>query len=124
MPEKFDPKVPIYTQLVERLKNAIVSGQYAPGDKIPSVRDLALHYGVNPNTLQRALAKLEDLSLLYTERTSGRYVTQDVAIINALKADVPYQLTQKYVQDMTHAGISQDQLIPYLTNHLKEDTHG
>lgn len=118
MPEKFDPKIPIYTQLVERLKNAIAKGEYAPRDKIPSVRDLAVFYGVNPNTLQRALSKLEDMGLLYSERTSGRFVTDNLDLIEALKEDLPTSITQKYIEDMLNAGIPKEEIINHLNKQL------
>ena len=107
MPEKFDTKSPIYTQLIERIKNAIANGQYNAGEKMPSVRDLAVYYGVNPNTLQRALSKLEDMGLLYTERTAGRYVTSDTSLIESLKQELPNKIIQKFVNDMVHIGIQE-----------------
>ncbi|MFR2562465.1 MAG: GntR family transcriptional regulator [Anaeromassilibacillus sp.] len=69
---------PIYAQLIEQIELMIVSGMYPPGAKLPSVRDLAADAAVNPNTMQRALSQLETDGLLYTQRTSGRYVTEDV----------------------------------------------
>lgn len=78
---EFDRDRPIYAQLVEQLQRAIVSGAYAPGAKIPSVRELAAEAGVNPNTMQKALTELEQLGLLNTQRTNGRYVTEDTSLI-------------------------------------------
>ena len=79
MPWSFQADTPIYTQLVARLQEQIVSGAYPPGSKLPSVRDLAADAGVNPNTVQRAFAELERLGLIYTQRTSGKFVTEDAA---------------------------------------------
>ena len=76
MPWSFQADTPIYTQLVARLQEQIVSGAYPPGSKLPSVRDLAADAGVNPNTVQRAFAELERLGLIYTQRTSGKFVTK------------------------------------------------
>ena len=76
-----DKNRPIYLQLVEELQSRIVSGAYPPGAKIDSVRDLAAEAAVNPNTMQRALAELEQSGLLRSERTSGRFVTEDRALI-------------------------------------------
>ena len=75
MGEQFDASRPIYAQLVERLKARILAGTYPPGGHLDSVRDLAAAAGVNPNTMQRALAQLETEGLVHTERTAGRYVT-------------------------------------------------
>ena len=79
MGEQFDASRPIYAQLVERLKARILAGTYPPGGHLDSVRDLAAAAGVNPNTMQRALAQLETEGLVHTERTAGRYVTEDTA---------------------------------------------
>ena len=74
---KLDNDRPIYAQIVEKIKLRIISGFYQPGSKLPSVRDLALEAGVNPNTMQKAFAELENSGLLITMRTSGRMVTED-----------------------------------------------
>ena len=85
MDRSFRSDLPIYTQLVDRIKQDIVSGVLPPGEKLNSVRDLAAEAGVNPNTMQRALQELERDGLLYTQRTSGRYVTDDIATIQRCK---------------------------------------
>ena len=71
---EFDNNIPIYIQLVEQLKIYIISGKIKPGERLPSVRDLALHSKVNPNTMQKALIELEELKLIYTERTTIKYL--------------------------------------------------
>ena len=80
-----DKNRPIYLQLVETLQSRIVSGAYPPGAKIDSVRDLAAEAAVNPNTMQRALAELEQSGLLRAERTAGRFVTEDKELIAAVR---------------------------------------
>ena len=72
---------PIYAQLVERLQVRIVSGRYGPGERLPSVRELAAEASVNPNTMQKAFAELEKSGLILTQRTNGRTVTEDEALI-------------------------------------------
>ncbi|MBQ7199990.1 MAG: GntR family transcriptional regulator, partial [Eubacterium sp.] len=79
---------PIYIQLVERISRQIASGAYKPGDKFPSVRELALEAAVNPNTMQRAMAALEADGLLITSRTSGRTVTEDMTLIESVKKNI------------------------------------
>ena len=86
MSEQFDSSRPIYAQLVERLKAKILAGTYPPGGHLDSVRDMAAAAGVNPNTMQRALAQLETEGLVRTERTAGRYVTEDTMLIEQLRA--------------------------------------
>ena len=105
MKGQFDNSQPIFKQIIEEILLEIATGQLAPGDKVAPVRELALEYKVNPNTMQKSLAKLEDMGYLFTERTSGRYVTHDLALIEALKSRLPAQITEKYVQDMLDCGI-------------------
>lgn len=102
----FDNNVPIYLQIVEYLKVYIVSGKYKPGEKIPSVRDLANEIKVNPNTMQKALVELENLKLIYTERTNGKYITNDKVIINKLKKEYANELTNNYIKNMSDLGFS------------------
>ena len=89
MGERFDMSRPIYAQIVERLKAKILAGVYPPGGHLDSVRDMAAAAGVNPNTMQRALAQLEAEGLVYTERTTGRFVTEDTAFGTAAGRDSP-----------------------------------
>ena len=97
---------PIYTQLVEQIEQAIVTGAFAPGQRLPGVRDLAQDAGVNPNTMQRALAELEARALVYSQRTSGRFVTEDTAKIAALRHQLAQNLTQGYLAGMAALGLA------------------
>ena len=87
----FDNNIPIYIQLVEYIKIYLISGVFKSGEKLPSVREFATTFKVNPNTMQKALAELESLELIYTERTNGKYVTKDEKLIEKLKDE--YALT-------------------------------
>ena len=78
---QFSNDAPIYSQLIAQIKVGIVSGAFPPGERLPSVRDLATEAGVNPNTMQRALTELERDGLVYSQRTTGRFVTEDQAMI-------------------------------------------
>ena len=78
----FDNNIPIYIQLLEYMKIYLISGVFKSGEKLPSVRDFATTFKVNPNTMQKALAELESLNLIYTERTNGKYVTKDSKVID------------------------------------------
>ena len=97
MSEQFDSSRPIYAQLVERLKARILAGTYPPGGHLDSVRDLAAAAGVNPNTMQRALAQLETEGLVRTERTSGRYVTEDTELIEQLRTEAARKLAEELI---------------------------
>lgn len=76
---------PIYAQLIDQIELMVCTGIFPPGSRLPSVRDLAKEAAVNPNTMQRALAKLEEDGLLYTNRTSGRFVTEDMKMVQEIK---------------------------------------
>jgi len=95
---------PIYTQLVERLQMRIVTGAYPPGARLKSVRDLAAEAAVNPNTMQRALAELEDTGLVYTQRTAGRFVTEDEERIAALRERLGREKVRRFLAEMRELG--------------------
>ena len=109
MAEVFDTSRPIYAQLVERFKARILAGVYPPGGHLPSVRDLAAAAGVNPNTMQRALAQLETEGLVRTERTAGRYVTEDTALIEQLRTAAAQQIAADFLEKMRGIGYTLEQ---------------
>ena len=96
----FTPDRPIYLQLQERIKLSIVSGLYPPGGKLPAVRDFAEDASVNPNTVQRALMELERESLVYAQRTSGRFVTEDESVIEKTKNQMAMELIGAFLGKM------------------------
>lgn len=106
----FNNSVPIYLQIVSAIKKQIVSGKLVPGERIPSVRELALTYKVNPNTMQKALIELEENGLIKTERTNGKFVTEDENIINKIKNDYADNLTQNYLSEMISLGITKQEI--------------
>ena len=97
---KFQTDRPIYAQLVEQVKQKIITGVYPPGSKMPSVRELAAEASVNPNTMQRAFSQLEQEGLLYTQRTSGRFVTEDQGRITAMKEELARELIRSFLENM------------------------
>ncbi len=106
----FNNSVPIYLQIVSEIKKQIISGKLIPGERIPSVRELALIYKVNPNTMQKALIELEENGLIKTERTNGKFVTEDENIINKIKNDYADNLTQNYLSEMISLGITKQEI--------------
>ena len=106
MPWNLDDSRPIYLQLMERIQHDIVSGVYQPGDKLPSVRDLALDAAVNPNTMQKALSELERSGLVYSHRTSGRFITDDSTLLKKIKTDLAQEYISSFFEQMCHLGIS------------------
>lgn len=110
----FDNDRPIYIQLVEQLKIYIISNKLEPGSKIPSVRDLAITSKVNPNTVQKALQELENEALIYTERTNGKFVTNDVDLIQELKNKLVKDKIDVLINEMKQIGITKAELLEYL----------
>ena len=110
----FDNNRPIYIQLVESLRIKIISGKFKPGERLPSVRELALTAKVNPNTMQKALAELEDEGLIYTERTNGKFVTDNQELIEKLKIELAKEKVNIYINDMNNIGVSYEDAIKYL----------
>lgn len=102
----FNNSVPIYLQIVSEIKKQIVSGKLIPGERIPSVRELALTYKV----MQKALIELEENGLIKTERTNGKFVTEDENIINKIKNDYADNLTQNYLSEMISLGITKQEI--------------
>ena len=101
----FTNGVPIYSQIIDEMTMRIAGRAYAPGEKIPSVRELAMDAGVNPNTMQRALAELERRGLVYTERTSGRFVTKEAGILEALQEELALKYVEEFVEKLRKIGI-------------------
>jgi DNA-binding transcriptional regulator YhcF (GntR family) len=119
---KLDSDRPIYAQIVERLQIQIVSGIYEPGAKLPSVRDLAMEAGVNPNTMQRAFMELERLNLVVTHRGSGRQVTEEIKMIKTVKNDLALNQVHGFLERMKELGFDRNEVIAFINDEMKEDT--
>ena len=101
---------PIYTQLLEQIQARIVTGQYKIGERLPSVRELAAEAGVNPNTMQRALAELERIGLVYSQCTSGRMITDDAQKIGEMKMQLAQDVIEEFLQNMKKLGYEQKEI--------------
>ena len=101
---KLDSDRPIYTQILEVIIIRIITGQYGSGDKLPSVRELAAEAGVNPNTMQKAMAELERSGLVTTQRTSGRTVTEDRELVQQMQKDLAMKQVSEFVYKMEKLG--------------------
>lgn len=106
-----DSDRPIYAQILERIQRQIVSGEYAPGTKIPSVRELAAQAGVNPNTMQKALSELERSGLVVTMRTSGRVVTEDMEMIKQIRKQLAAEQAAEFVKQMKELGFQKADIL-------------
>ncbi|HCX63689.1 MAG TPA: GntR family transcriptional regulator [Eubacteriaceae bacterium] len=122
-----DADRPIYSQLMDHIKRNICSKSYLPGSKIPSVRELARDASVNPNTMQKALAKLEEEGLIYTNRTSGRFVTEDKQMIQEVKNTLAKEHIESFLENMTLLGFEDDETLDFIQKEMnlnKEEPNG
>lgn len=120
MPWTFKSDRPIYTQLLEKIRLNIISGTYPIGSKLPSVRDLAAEAAVNPNTMQKALAELERSELIYSQRTSGRYVTEDAGMIQKIKEDMAREKIEEFMKLMKQIGFEPEEICILIEKTIKE----
>lgn len=116
----FDNERPIYKQLIEKLQIFIITGKYPPGEKLPSVRDLAMETKVNPNTMQKVMQELEGLGLVYSKRTSGRYITEDKKLIANLKKEIASEKVKSFLSSMQELEINKEEAIKYLKEEEKK----
>ncbi len=122
---ELDTDRPIYAQLVERIQMQIVSGQYPPGGKLPSVRDLAAVAAVNPNTMQKALAELERSGLVATQRTNGRSVTDDEQKIRDMKLSLAREQVDNFFAKMKELGYTETETVELLNvKYFMPNNHG
>ena len=115
-----DSSRPIYAQIIEKVSLDIVSGKYQPGDKLPSVRDLAAQAGVNPNTMQKALSELERENLVHSARTSGRFITEDKDMIEKMREELASTQIKEFLDKMSQMGFDYNKTIALLEKLGKE----
>jgi len=109
---------PIWLQLTEQLTRRIITGVYPPGSKLPPVRELAAEAGVNPNTMQRALAQLEQDGLAKADRTAGRLVTQDTAVLEGVRGAQARVIVDRYYQAMAELGYTRQEAAAQLREEM------
>ena len=120
----FRNDLPIYSQLVDRIKLGIVSGALPPGARLASVREMATEAGVNPNTMQRALQQLEREGLVFSQRSSGRFVTEDVSVIDRARSALAAEYVRRYRDSMASLGFSEDEMRALLSGSGEEEDNG
>ena len=112
---------PIYAQIIERVQLDIITGHYKPGEKLPSVRELASEAAVNPNTMQKALSELEQSGLLYTQRTSGRFITEDTDRIHRMKNSLATMQVREVLRKMRQLGLGDEEILQLIHTIMKEE---
>jgi DNA-binding transcriptional regulator YhcF (GntR family) len=114
---QYDTSVPLYLQIIMLIKQNIVTGTWQPSQRMPPVRDLAMEFGVNPNTMQRSLAALERDGLVHSERTAGRYITGDTARIETERNAMAQDIIRDFQEKMNRLGYTDKELV-LLLQHL------
>lgn len=117
---EFNEKSPIYSQIAEHIKMQIVSQEIKSGDQLPTVRELAQEAGVNPNTMQRAFTELEREGMVFSQRTSGRFVTEDNLLIGNIRQQVAKAELATFVNNMKKIGYKLDEITVALDHFIKE----
>jgi len=122
--EEFNDKTPIYLQLVDIFKMSIANGTWPIGGRVDTVRDLAIRYQVNPNTVQRSLAELERENLVFSERTSGRYITNDEGVVREIRAKLAARKISDYAEQMSLLGFGSEEILAMTGRYLSEGNIG
>ena len=116
----FDDNLPIYLQIIRILKSDLARGKYQPGEKLPAVRELAMAAEVNPNTMQKALSELERDGLVKSQRTSGRFVTEDKEKIMEIAKTLAYDEIARMVESISALGYPKEEIPKLLEKYLAE----
>ena len=124
MSMEFDNNLPIYLQIMNRIKREIVTGKLKAGDKIPSVRELAVELQINPNTIQRTFQELEREDVVETRRGLGRYVTSEESKIMTIKKEMAGDLLESFIHGMQELGFSNKDIAVIVTEAVEAESKG
>ena len=117
---KFNPTIPIYMQIMNRIKKDIVTGAIARGERIDSMRTLSEEFGVNLNTMQRACSELERQQVIFTQRGIGSFVTEDETIITSLKMEMSRDLVDDFINGMKGIGYAESEILEIVRKALEK----
>lgn len=118
---EFDNNLPIYLQIMNYIKGEIVAGKLQPGDKIPSVRELASELQINPNTIQRTFQELEREEIVETRRGMGRYVTSEEGKIMTIKKEMAKDLLDRFIRGMQELGFQSEEIVAVVTESMRSE---
>ncbi|MEL3906027.1 MAG: GntR family transcriptional regulator [Treponema sp.] len=118
---KYTANIPIYVQIIEKIKQDVLTGVLAQGEKLPSIQEMAVQMDVNQNTMFRAYKECETLGLLETKRGIGSFVVDDKAIIAQLRAEKVQLITDTFVHELKELGFSNDEMLAVLRSTLEEE---
>ncbi|AMW99000.1 MULTISPECIES: GntR family transcriptional regulator [Rummeliibacillus] len=124
MTKEFQASKPIYIQIADHLSSQIVRGEIKPGEKLPSVREMAIVSGVNPNTVQRTYSEMERMGIVETKRGQGTFVIQNEEIVDSLKTQLQREIIDRFVQSMRGLGLSEEDITEGLKQYLRGEQDG
>ncbi|MEH7390973.1 GntR family transcriptional regulator [Bacillus sp. JJ1503] len=119
MGEEFQASKPIYMQIVDKINQQIIRGELLPGNKLPSVREMAIQTGVNPNTIQRTYSELERMEIVETKRGQGTFVTENTNLIKELKGKLQMDIIEAFFTNMKELGFSEEEMVSGLEFFIK-----
>lgn len=118
---EFDNKSPIYIQIEDLIKLRIIRGDYSPGEKLMSIRDIAKEMKVNPNTIQRSYQNLEESELIYTERGIGSFITEDIEKIKSLRDSLAKEIVKDFIEDVYSIGLDLEEVLEIIKEEANRD---
>lgn len=119
--DTFDSNTPIYIQIMERINRQIIRNELRAGDKLPSVREMAIQSSVNPNTIQRAYRELERMKIVETRRGQGTFITEDEETLFQLRATLKAEHISTFVKDMREMGFSNEEMLSGIELYFQEE---
>ncbi|MCY8756867.1 GntR family transcriptional regulator [Bacillus haynesii] len=120
MANEFSASKPIYRQIAEQLFKKMIRGEIKPGEKLPSVRELAVQTQVNPNTIQRTYNEMERMGVVETRRGQGTFVVEHTEVIDDLKQEMRSEVIGQFVQSMEELGLSKQDMLSELDRFLQK----
>jgi len=121
MTKDFQTSKPIYIQIADHLSSQIVRGEMRAGEKLPSVREMAINLGVNPNTIQRTYSEMERMGIVETKRGQGTFVTENEQVLKELKIRLQTDIIDAFVQNMKELGFSQEEMVEGLEQYFRRE---
>ena len=118
---EYNNNLPIYLQVINQIKKDMIQGRLPMGEKLPSTRELAVQYQINPNTAARVYQEMEQAGMCCTKRGLGTFVTEDVEVIKTMKEEMAKELLDGFVKEMTELGFSKEELIKIIEARMEKE---
>ena len=117
---EYNNNLPIYLQVINQIKKDMIQGRLSMGEKLPSTRELAVQYQINPNTAVRVYKEMEQCGMCFTKRGLGTFVTEDAEVIKTMKEEMARELLDSFVQEMRDLGFTKEELIDLISKRLEK----